>query len=488
MELLQKLNIYGLNQIEDGIIAGLVSGDPVLLIGRHGSAKTLLVNRLSQALGLKFIAYDASKALFDDVVGFPNPKSLSEGMIDYIPTPISIWDKEFILIDEISRATPSMQNKWLEIIRSRQLMGKQIPNLKYVFAAMNPPGEYTGAMPLDPALVGRFAFIIHIPEIYQIEPEEIKKIISNISEDDAVALNSVLKSPMKVNKSDAQDLNSIVFSAQQLIQEISHKYDRFIQEYITKILANFLLHKIKLDGRRLGMLRRNCLAYIAVKTVKYGVKEVSKKFTDYLYQCLKFSLPNESIGEDLREDVLKAIHLNAVKSNDSSTQIANRAKIFLAETVTGMVENYISSYDKISDFDHIEFAGAILEKRTDIPTPDGLIDLYLAVKKLIEFYQQKADKCPLDAKRRICDLYSELNSITSVISEFYDSIFIDKNGKRRFEVINLNNRNENIALRLCLNSVKNSGDRNKPGFVPKNEFYESLKKRLKKHFLELETK
>ncbi|MDI6642277.1 MAG: MoxR family ATPase, partial [Elusimicrobiota bacterium] len=159
MKILNKLGIYGLDEIEDIIIAGLVTGDPVLLIGKHGSAKTLLVRRIAQSLGYKFIAYDASKALFDDVVGFPNPQSLCEGTVDYISTPISIWDKEFVLIDEISRATPSMQNKWLEIIRSRQLMGKPVPNLKYVFAAMNPPVSYVGSIALDVALAGRFAFI-----------------------------------------------------------------------------------------------------------------------------------------------------------------------------------------------------------------------------------------------------------------------------------------------------------------------------------------
>ena len=59
--------------------------DPVLLVGGHDAAKTLLINRLARALNKKFYAYDASKAMFEDVIGFPNPHSLSNGIIEYTP-------------------------------------------------------------------------------------------------------------------------------------------------------------------------------------------------------------------------------------------------------------------------------------------------------------------------------------------------------------------------------------------------------------------
>ncbi len=103
-EILPKLKIYGYTKIEDFILAGPVTGDPILLVGRHGTAKTMLAEALARLLDMKFIACDASKALFEDVIGFPSAKSLQEGFIEYVPTPLSILDKEFILIDEISRA------------------------------------------------------------------------------------------------------------------------------------------------------------------------------------------------------------------------------------------------------------------------------------------------------------------------------------------------------------------------------------------------
>ena len=124
----EKIGIYGMQKIEKAVLAGLITGDPVLFIGSHGTAKTTLCRRLAEALGLKFFAYDASKALFEDMIGFPNPDSISRGEIEYVPTKLSIWDKEFILIDEISRARAEMQNKWLEIVRGRQVMGMKAKN------------------------------------------------------------------------------------------------------------------------------------------------------------------------------------------------------------------------------------------------------------------------------------------------------------------------------------------------------------------------
>ncbi len=41
----------------------------MLLVGSHGTAKTGLFMKIAEALGLRAISYDASKALFEDVLG-----------------------------------------------------------------------------------------------------------------------------------------------------------------------------------------------------------------------------------------------------------------------------------------------------------------------------------------------------------------------------------------------------------------------------------
>ena len=66
--ILRKLGIVGWEQAEPAILAALISSDPMLLIGRHGTAKSLLLERLAEALDLSFRHYNASILNFDDLV------------------------------------------------------------------------------------------------------------------------------------------------------------------------------------------------------------------------------------------------------------------------------------------------------------------------------------------------------------------------------------------------------------------------------------
>ena len=121
--LLKQLGIYGWKQEDENLVlSSLLTGDPLLMIGAHGGAKTHIAYKMAQALAKRFIAYDASKSLFEDVLGFPNVESLKNGRVEYVPSAVTVWDKQFILIDEINRALPELQAKWLEIIRSRKIM------------------------------------------------------------------------------------------------------------------------------------------------------------------------------------------------------------------------------------------------------------------------------------------------------------------------------------------------------------------------------
>jgi MoxR-like ATPase len=54
---LHQLGVYGYGALEDIILAALISGDPLLLIGKAGTGKTYLLNSLSEALGLEHRHY-----------------------------------------------------------------------------------------------------------------------------------------------------------------------------------------------------------------------------------------------------------------------------------------------------------------------------------------------------------------------------------------------------------------------------------------------
>ena len=46
--ILEKLGIYGWSEKDENLLlAGLLTGDPILLIGKHGTAKTHVANKIA---------------------------------------------------------------------------------------------------------------------------------------------------------------------------------------------------------------------------------------------------------------------------------------------------------------------------------------------------------------------------------------------------------------------------------------------------------
>jgi len=100
MKVLEMLGIYGWKpETENLLLASLLTGDPILLVGRHGCAKTHVACKLAEALQKNFVAYDASKTLFDDVLGYPDIEKMKQGKIEYLPSKVTVWDKEMILVN-----------------------------------------------------------------------------------------------------------------------------------------------------------------------------------------------------------------------------------------------------------------------------------------------------------------------------------------------------------------------------------------------------
>ncbi|HBK78655.1 MAG TPA: hypothetical protein DDZ83_03040, partial [Nitrospinae bacterium] len=102
--ILAGIGLYGLSPLEPVILAALATEEPLLLIGPHGTGKSLLLLRIAEALELELRHYNASLLNFDDLVGFPLPGK--NGSLEYVKTPASIWGAEAVIFDEISRCRP----------------------------------------------------------------------------------------------------------------------------------------------------------------------------------------------------------------------------------------------------------------------------------------------------------------------------------------------------------------------------------------------
>ena len=162
--ILRGLGVVGWDRLEPVIVAALATEAPMLLIGEHGTAKSMILENIANALSLQFRHYNASTINFDDLIGFPAPDG---DRIRYLSTPLDAWTAEAVFIDEISRCRADMQNRLFPLVHEKKLQGKKLSRLRFRWAAMNPPpseedpNSYYGAQPLDAAFADRSSFWSH---------------------------------------------------------------------------------------------------------------------------------------------------------------------------------------------------------------------------------------------------------------------------------------------------------------------------------------
>ena len=305
---LEQLGIFGWNRRDEALLlASLLTGDPLLLIGNHGCAKTHLGNKIAQALGKKYLVYDASKAMFEDVLGYPNVQKLGQGEVEYVPSPVTIWDKELIIIDELNRAVPELQSKWLEIIRSRKVMGFHT-QVKWVWAAMN-PSSYAGANALDEALIGRFALFMYPPDVLKMDEENRIKVLTHINGEDAPSLHQWTETGENAGTVSVDSVKQAGDSMKEVLQLAAKRFLQLREQFasLPAFLARFAAllaqesnGQLELDGRRLGFVYRNLLAARAVEIAMAEIHGSDlSAFRDSARHVLLASLP---IG--LNEDSL----------------------------------------------------------------------------------------------------------------------------------------------------------------------------------------
>jgi len=149
--------IVGQEETIKNVLISIFSRGHCLLVGVPGLAKTLLVNTISDALGLSFNRIQFTPDLMpSDIIG---SEILDEQRnFKFIKGPLFA---NIILADEINRTPPKTQAALLEAMQERQITaaGKKYPldNPFFVLATQNPI-EQEGTYPLPEAQLDRFMF------------------------------------------------------------------------------------------------------------------------------------------------------------------------------------------------------------------------------------------------------------------------------------------------------------------------------------------
>jgi len=185
--------IVGQQEIVDQLVAALLSGGHVLLVGVPGLAKTLLVRTVAQALDLSFSRVQFTPDLMPgDITGtelLEEDHTSGRRLFKFVTGPVFA---NVVLADEINRAPPKTQAALLQAMQEHAVTAAgqthALPEPFFVLATQNPI-EQEGTYPLPEAQLDRFMMQLRVG--YPSRDEE-ERIVTETTGDTDVTIEPTL--------------------------------------------------------------------------------------------------------------------------------------------------------------------------------------------------------------------------------------------------------------------------------------------------------
>ena len=180
--------IVGQDDVIDQVLMSIFCDGHSLLVGVPGLAKTLLVQTISECLGLSFNRIQFTPDLMpSDIIGSEILDNNRE--FKFVKGPIF---SNIILADEINRTPPKTQAALLEAMQEKSITNSgnnyKLDKPFFVLATQNPI-EQEGTYPLPEAQLDRFMFniILDYPKY-----EEELDIVKRTTSEQAPSLNKIM--------------------------------------------------------------------------------------------------------------------------------------------------------------------------------------------------------------------------------------------------------------------------------------------------------
>ena len=209
--------IFGQKKVIDLIIITLLSGGHTLLVGLPGLAKTRLVRSLGTIMGLSRKRVQFTPDLMPtDILGTEILEETAKGKrsFRFLEGPVFT---QFLLADEINRASPRTQSALLQAMQERRVTvagtSYDLPEPFHVLATQNPI-EQEGTYPLPEAQLDRFLMQIDIQ--YPEESFEKEMLLATTGVDDK-KVKQILSSKQLIN---AQKLIRAIPVGEQVVESI----------------------------------------------------------------------------------------------------------------------------------------------------------------------------------------------------------------------------------------------------------------------------
>jgi len=284
--------IVGQEIVIEQILISIFSGGHSLLVGVPGLAKTLMVNTISNALGLDFKRIQFTPDLMpSDILG--SEILDHERQFKFIKGPVF---SNILLADEINRTPPKTQSALLEAMQERSVTigGKHysLDSPYFVLATQNPI-EQEGTYPLPEAQLDRFMFSINLQ--YPTFDEEVE-----------VVKRTTSKSNSKVD---------IIFSAEEILD---------FQKLIMKIPVadNVINYAVTMVGKS--------------RPDSIGSNSIVKQYVDW------------GAGPRASQNLILAAKTFAVINNKLSPDIEDVQAVAIGVLRHRIIKNYKAESDGIS--------------------------------------------------------------------------------------------------------------------------------------------
>ncbi len=214
--------IVGQDEVVDQVLIALFVGGHVLLTGMPGTAKTLMVRTVADALGLEFRRIQFTPDLMpSDITGtdiIEEDEVTGHRKWTFVQGPIF---GNLLLADEINRTPPKTQAALLEAMQERSCTVRghiyRLPAPFFVLATQNPI-ELEGTYPLPEAQLDRFLFNSILDYL---SPEDELKVVD---------MTTATRAPKIVAVTNAEEL----LDFQQLVRQVP------IAESLAKYVVNLV--------------------------------------------------------------------------------------------------------------------------------------------------------------------------------------------------------------------------------------------------------
>lgn len=252
--------LWGWEEIEPTILGAISMNQNLLLMGSHGIGKTSFMKHIARALSqesdeeLDVGVYNMEKENMIGLCGVPDPEAMRNGKFEFCNHNRSIFKKDVVLLDEITRAPKENQNLCLEILQEKSVFGIKLDKLKYLVATANDE-SYMGTYDLDAALLDRFYGVITIPSIQNtgagvaIGPEELTAMIklNAPGRDFSQADENLLKAINKIRETYEE-----LVSNEKILDNVLEFTSRFFSEILAMVRENEKYQSVVVANRNVA--------------------------------------------------------------------------------------------------------------------------------------------------------------------------------------------------------------------------------------------